>query len=65
VQRLSMERASHDTAIGVAADDDLGRPQHTHRIFNRGRNAAKRIRIRRYNIANHTADEQLARFGLG
>jgi hypothetical protein len=64
-QRLGMERASHDTAIGVAADDDLRHPQHAHRIFDRGRNTAKRIRVRRYNIANHTADEQIARFGLG
>ena len=61
---LRMERASNDAAIGVAADDDLRHPQHTHRIFDGGRNTANRIRIRWDNIADHAADEQLPRFGL-
>jgi len=39
-QRLGMERAFHDAAIGVAADDHLGHAQHAHRIFDGSRDAA-------------------------
>ena len=65
VKLLRIERASHDAAIGVAADDHFRHPQRAHRIFDRGGNTAKRFRVWRYKIANHPADEQLARFALG
>ena len=64
-QRIGIERAFHDSAIGMAADDYLRHPQHAHRIFDRRRNAADRIRVGRHNIADHAADEQVAGFGLG
>ncbi len=60
-----MKRALDDAAIGMAANDYVWHPQHAHRIFDGGRNSAERIGIRRHNVADHAADEQLAWLGLG
>ena len=64
-QGLGMKRASHDPAIGVAADHDLRHPKHAHSVFDGGRNTTDRLGVRRNNIADHAADEKLAWFGLG
>jgi hypothetical protein len=36
LKRLGIERASHDAAIGVAADGHLRHPQHAHCVFDCG-----------------------------
>ena len=60
-----MKRSLDDAAIGMAADDHVGDPQHAHRIFNGGRNSAERIGIKRNDVTDDPANEQLARCGLG
>src|ERR1700735_4984128 len=60
-----MERSFDDTAIGMAANDHVRHSQYAYGIFDGGRNSAQRIGIRRHDVANYAADEQLARFGLG
>ena len=64
LQRVRIEGASHDAAIGVAANDYFRHAKHTHGIFNGGGNTAERVGIRRHNVTNHAADEEFAGFGL-
>ena len=63
-QRLGIQHALHHAAVGVPAHDHIRHAQHAHRVFDGGRNAADGVRIRRNNVADDPADEQLARLGL-
>jgi hypothetical protein len=60
-----MKGASHDAAIGVAANDYLGHPENADRVFDRGGDAADGVGVGRDNVADDAADEKLAGFGLG
>jgi len=62
-QRLGIERAWHDPAVGMAADDQIParRPPH----IRCRRDSANRVGLRRLDMADHAADQPVARFGLG
>ena len=62
-QRLGIERAWHDPAVGMAADDQIParRPPH----IRCRRDSANRVGLRRLDMADHAADQPIGRFGLG
>jgi len=64
LERIGIERALHDTAVGMSANDDLRDAQHSGRVFHGGGNASDGIRIRRNYVADHATDKELAGFGL-
>ncbi len=64
LQRLRIQHAFHHAAIGMPANDHVGNAQHTNCILDGRRHTANRLRIVRHDIADHTAQEQLAGLGL-
>jgi len=63
-QRFWIQYSFHYAAVRVPAYYDVRHAQDSHGVFNRRGNAANRFGIARHNVADHTAEKQLARFGL-
>ncbi|CAI8774316.1 conserved hypothetical protein [Pseudomonas sp. IT-P260] len=64
-QAVRIEHCPHGAAIGVAANDDVLHAQRQYRVFDGGGNAAVHLAIRRYDVADVTGHEQIARRALG
>jgi hypothetical protein len=64
VKGFRMERAFHDAAISVAADDDRRDTQNADGIFNGRRDASDGIGIGRHDVTDDAADEEFTGLGL-
>ncbi len=65
VQAFAGGDGRHGTAIGMAADDDVGNLQGRHGVFHRGRYASRLGAVGRHDVACIADDEQVSGFTLG
>ena len=59
-----IEDAAHNTAIGVATDDQINHAKDAHGVFDGGGDSAQGVWVMRHDVADDPTDEEFPRLGL-